>query len=151
MRLANKDVVGGLSVVFIGIVFLAGALKMRIGDAIEMGPGYFPMLASIIAIVLGLAITLVGLVRASEIEKPEWGPAMASLGSVFAFGALLETTGLILATAACVAIAAMGDLDFRKRETLWLAVGTAIGSWLLFRVLLGLQMPGWVIPAFLTR
>ena len=39
MRIANKDFIGGIAVAVIGLFFLAGAMKMRIGDAIEMGPG----------------------------------------------------------------------------------------------------------------
>ena len=146
---SNKDFVGGLVVALIGALFFAGAMNMRVGDALEMGPGYFPMLASGFVVVLGLAIAGLGVLRANAIVKPEWRPALASLGAIFAFGVLLEQIGLIPAIMAGIFIGALGDPASRPRETALLAVGTAMLGWLIFRVALGLQMPGLRLPPFL--
>lgn len=150
MRIANKDFIGGVSVAVIGLVFLAGAMKMRIGDAIEMGPGYFPMLASGFVVVLGIVIAGMGLIRAGvRLDRPEWRPVLASLGSILAFGVLLEQIGLLPAIAIGIVVGAMGDPDSRTRQTWILAIATALLGWLIFRVALGLQMPGFRLPSFL--
>jgi hypothetical protein len=149
MRIANKDFIGGVLIAAIGLVFLAGAMKMRIGDAIEMGPGYFPVLASGLVVFLGFLIAAMGLLRAGvRMDRPEWRPLLASLGSVLAFGILLEQIGLLPAIAVCVVIGAMGDTESRTRQTLLLAISTALVGWLIFCVALGLQIPGLRLPSF---
>jgi len=149
MRTGHKDLVGGILIALVGALFLAGASKMRLGDALEMGPGYFPVLAAGLVIVLGIVIAVLGLFRSGAIGTPDWRPAAASLGCILVFGLLLEQVGLVPAIAVGIAVAALGDPASRPRETVFLAFGTAFLGWLVFRVALGLQMPGLRMPAFL--
>lgn len=144
----SRDLVGGLIVAAVGALFLAGSFNMRVGSVMSMGPGYFPLACSIIVILLGLWIALSGLSSTEAIGKPEWAPALSVLGAVAAFGLLLGPFGLIPAVAAGSLISSLGDRTSKPVEAVLLAVGTAVATWLVFRVGLGLQMPGLKIPTW---
>lgn len=145
-----RDVAGGVIVAAVAAFLLAGALRMRVGTALEMGPGYFPMLVSSVAVILGLLIAAGGLARSGAIQDVHWRPMLAVLGAIAAFAVILGQIGLIPAMIVGVAIAASGDATSRWRQTLLVAVGAALASWLVFRVGLGLQMPGLRMPAWLA-
>jgi hypothetical protein len=150
MRGGNlRDLVGGLLVAAIGLCFLAGALEMRIGSAMEMGPGYFPMLIGGLVIALGLVIVAVSLARSGRVGEVDWRPMIAVLASIAGFALALGQFGLIPAVVVGVGLAALGDRTSRPLPTLVLAVAAALGSWLAFSVGLGLQMPGLRVPAWL--
>jgi hypothetical protein len=150
MRRANlRDLVGGLLVAAVGLCFLVGALNMRIGSAMEMGPGYFPMLVGGVVIALGLVIAAVSFARPGRIEEVEGRPMLAVFASIGGFALVLGQFGLIPAIVAGVGLAALGDRTSRPLPTLVLAVTVALGSWLAFSVGLGLPMPGLRVPAWL--
>lgn len=145
----SRDLVGGLIVAAVGLVFLIGALRMRIGSAMEMGPGYFPLATAVIVIALGLWIAASGLGSGEPIEAPEMRPLAAILGAVAIFALLLDAFGLVPAVVAGSLASSLGDRTSRPVEALLLAAGTALASWLVFRVGLGLQMPGFKMPPWL--
>jgi hypothetical protein len=145
----SRDCIGGLIVAAVGIAFLAGSLRMRIGGAMDMGPGYFPLAASILVVLLGLWIAAAGYRSAEVIDRPEWRPALSILASVAIFALVLDPFGLLPAVAAGSLVASLGDRTSRPLEAVLLAVGTALACWLIFSVGLGLQMPGFKIPAWL--
>lgn len=145
----SRDLVGGLIVAGIGAAFLLGSLRMRIGGAMDMGPGYFPFACSIVVLALGLWIAAAGLRSEFAIETPEWRQVLAVLGGVAAFAMLLGPFGLIPAVVTGSLVASLGDPTSRLGEALLLAAGTAIAAWLVFRVGLGLQMPGLKLPPWL--
>jgi hypothetical protein len=125
-----------------------------------MGPGYFPLLLGIFLAVLGACITFYSLVEHTEDGEPvgafAWKPVVFILGANIVFGILLAglprfgipPMGLIAAIYALVIIAGKAGDTFSLKESLMLATGLSVGSYLAFIMLLKLQMPVW--PAFIT-
>jgi hypothetical protein len=74
---------------------------------------------------------------------------LAVLAAIAGFALIMRFFGLIPAMFVSVVVASLGDRTARPRATLALAAVAAIGVWLVFRVGLGLQMPGLKIPPWL--
>ena len=66
-----RDVVGGLTIIIIGISFLVCSRALDIGTAARMGPGYFPIILSILMILLGSVIA--GLALRSPTTEHSFG------------------------------------------------------------------------------
>jgi hypothetical protein len=161
MRIKNqKDFVSGLMFLGIGLVFALGAVFYDVGSASRMGPGYFPLLLGILLALLGVAITFQSLVLKTEqgerIGAWAWRPLVCILGANFVFGILLTGSpalklpamGMILGIYVLTVIASLASRRFKIREVLILATVLAVGSFLIFVVLLKLQIPAW--PFFIT-
>jgi hypothetical protein len=120
------------------------AWHYKIGTAVRMGPGYFPLWVGGIVFVLGLVLAL----RALRIEGPplprlEWRPLVFILGGSIAYGYTLKPLGLIASTLLLVIISAAGGHEFRWREAILLAAALAVFSILVFVYALGLPFPLW--------
>jgi hypothetical protein len=162
MKIKNqKDFFSGLMFTAIGIAFVWGSSSYEMGGASRMGPGYFPILLGILLAVLGIAIIFQSLVvKTADGEKMGswvWRPLIFILGANLAFGILLiglpsiklPAMGMILGVYVLTIIASLASRQFKIREVLILATILALGSYLVFVVLLTLQLPVW--PAFLAR
>ncbi len=139
-----KDLIGGALFAAVGVYFLWGGLGLRFGEAARMGPGYVPVLLSIILIALS-CVTLFRAFRPSEpvYIRIAWRPVLAVAGGVVAFGLGFWKLGLIPAICASVLVAALGDPRSRLFSAILVAAFLAISSWLIFRVGLGLSMPAF--------
>jgi hypothetical protein len=158
---SEKDFASGVMFIATGGVFAwASVSSYTVGSASQMGPGYFPLVLSVILAFLGAFILFFSLV----VETPDggkigafaWRPLLCILGANLVFGALLggvqsmglPSMGLIVAIVGLTVIAAMADeTAFQIRRVLVLSTILAGGSYLIFIVLLGLQIPVW--PSFL--
>ena len=120
------------------------ATEYKIGTAVRMGPGYFPLWVGGIVALLGLVLAL----RALRIEGPrlpriEWRPLAFILGGSIAYGYALKPLGLVASTLLLVVISAVGGHEFRWREAILLAAALAVFSILVFVYGLGLPFPLW--------
>ena len=157
---SQRDVAGGLLFTVLGIGFAWGASTYQVGDAARMGPGYFPLLLGVILALMGAVITFQGFVKGhpdgDPIGRIAWKPLGFILGANVAFGALLAgipawglpAFGLIVAVYALTFIASLAGEEFNAKEVLILSTILAVGSYLVFIKLLGLQFPVW--PAFIA-
>jgi hypothetical protein len=161
MKIKNqKNFFSGLMFTGIGIAFVLGSASYSVGVASRMGPGYFPLLLGVLLTILGIAITFQALVLktddADRIGSWAWRPLSFILGANLAFGILLTglpslgmpAMGMILGTYVLTIIASLASRQFKIREVLILATTLAVGSYLVFVVLLKLQIPAW--PLFIT-
>jgi hypothetical protein len=157
---SQKDFFSGLMFTLVGAAFAWGATSYNIGTGARMGPGYFPLLLGVFLAVLGGCITFYSLIEHTEDGEPvgafAWKPVVFILGANIVFGILLAglprfgvpPMGLIAAIYALVIIAGKAGNTFSLKESLMLATGLSVGSYLAFIKLLKLQMPVW--PAFIT-
>jgi hypothetical protein len=119
----RKDFNGGLMFIGIGAFFAIGARNYPFGSAVRMGPAYFPTMLGWILVGLGLIIFLRSFfVHSEPLTKSNLRPLILIVGSVVAFGLLLETAGLAIASIVVMIVAAMGGWDFRWKEQLVNAV-----------------------------
>lgn len=139
----TQDVALGLFFMAVGIVAAAIALTYPIGTASRMGPGFFPVIISLLLTVTGAA-TLLRARRdgALSIEAVNWRPVVIVPAMVAAFGMLLDRLGLPLTVFMLVVCTAAASVRF---EISWkAAAGAALFSIvcaLVFVKILGLPIP----------
>jgi hypothetical protein len=119
---SQREFTAGLIFFSIGTIWLAGSLSYRVGTATAMGPGYFPLVVSLILTALGIG-SVVRSVKIAEADVVEPWPLVAIglvLGAVVGFGLLLESAGLIAAAAVLILLSCWSRLRARPVETLLL-------------------------------
>lgn len=137
-----RDIVGGLLLLAIGVFGALQALNFGFGTPRNMGPGFFPMIISSSLILFGSIITLVGLkAKRSELPKVHIRSLVTIVGSVILFGLLLRPFGLIVALFGVVVMSSFADPQSHPLQTALLAAAAAVGGWLLFVVIMGLNFP----------
>jgi hypothetical protein len=121
---SQREFTAGLIFLAIGAVWLASSLSYRIGTATAMGPGYFPLVVSLLLTALGIGsvIRSLGFAEADVIEPWPLVAILLVLGGVVGFGLLLESAGLIAAAAVLILLSCWSRLRARPFETLLLTV-----------------------------
>jgi len=150
MRIRNqKDVWAGILFVGFGAFFTGMARQYELGEAANMGAGYFPTLLGILLTLLGLIVVAGGMspnAASDRVARFSWRTLIFVLGPVGLFGILLNSLGLVLAIASLIIIASYASHEFRLREALTNAVVLTALSLLVF--LWGLNLPFQLWPAF---
>ncbi|MYZ47591.1 tripartite tricarboxylate transporter TctB family protein [Propylenella binzhouense] len=138
----TKDLIGGGILCAVGIFFVAGAIRLHLGTAQHMGPGYFPLVLGIILVVLSAVLLLqAGPAQISERIAPR--PLLAVCAGIAAFALGLHWLGLIPAVFLTVVLASLGDRSARPASAALLGLALAVGAWAVFRLGLHLPMPGF--------
>ncbi len=125
-----------------GAILIAFLGDYKIGNAVKMGPAYFPMVLSFILIFIGL----ISLIR-SFIKPGTLVGAFAVNGLVLViiptvlFGLLVRKLGLIVMLPFLVIVSSYASRQFRWGPTLALAVGMTIFCTLVFIKGLGVPLP----------
>lgn len=157
---SQKDFFSGLVYMVIGGGFALGATSYKIGEGARMGPGYFPLLLGVILMIIGAVVTFKSMVIETEdgdkIGKWAWRPVGFIVGANLAFGVLLgglpsiklPAMGMIVAIVALTLISARAGSQFKLKEILILAFVLAVGSYVIFILLLKLQIQVW--PTFIS-
>jgi putative tricarboxylic transport membrane protein len=141
-----SDVWGSLFCGCLGIGFIVGSIKLRLGTATEPQPGFFPFLGGIFLFLLS-SILFVRALRGCTGETTFGNlrrPAILILGLVF-YVSLLDSVGYIIATT-CLAAIVLLVMDTQPR---WLVAGTSLSlalvTYFLFNQLLGMPLPGGIL------
>ena len=145
------------ALVLLGIAIAAciGASRHVVGTFNDPGPGLFPMGLGVVLGVLSLII-LGGGILAARREKQESGAAEALsgkvskealyvIGSLVAFGVLLVPLGFLLTTFLVFASLLRLVADRRWSLVLGGAAVLALGSYLIFDILLGVTLPRGIL------
>jgi len=125
-----------------GAVLIAVLGDYKIGNAVKMGPAYFPLVLSFILIFIGL----ISLIR-SFIKPGTPVGAIAINGLVLViiptvlFGLLVRKLGLVIMLPLLVIISSYASRQFRWGPALALAVGMTIFCTLVFIKGLGVPLP----------
>jgi hypothetical protein len=91
-----KDFFCGLLLLAIAAVFAAGLFDLEIGTAFRMGPGYFPLVLTLLLAALGIAILINGLrVPGEPVGALPWRAILLIVLPVIFFGAALRGLGLV--------------------------------------------------------
>jgi len=141
MRLRNaRDLLAGCLFLAFGFGFLILAQDYRLGSARRMGPGYFPVVLSLILIMIGLATVARGFLVAGPPVRDVAGKALALVtASIVLFGFLVQGAGLGLAVAALVLAAAAASRNSRLLPALLLSA--ALGGFCVLVFVRGLGLP----------
>ena len=139
----SRDIIGGMLVTAIGLFFVIYAQRYSFGSLTRMGPGYFPVVLGGVLTVLGVLVALPAWFRTGTAPSVNWKNFLFVIGSVLAFGAALQTLGLIFATMITVVIASMADKDITWRGRGMLAVAVALITYLIIITGLSMVLPIW--------
>ncbi len=143
MQVNTKDVAAGLLFIFIGGFFaLNSVIHLRIGRALNMGPGYFPLMLGLILIGFGIAIAVNAFGKPEElIGKVSVRGVVLVIGSVVFFGLTARKLGLAPSLAVATFMASMSTDRATLISSILLSIGLAIFCVLVFVYALGLPYP----------
>ncbi len=148
----NRDLFSSLFWIALGILFLVGALQQGLIRKGVPGPGFLPFLTAIVFISLSLVVLGTALGKrkrgSGAEEKIEFFPARDSWKKIllasfalFAYGVSLGYAGYILTTFLFM-LFIMKVIEPQRWKTVFLiAVATVISTYMLFVVLLEVQLP----------
>ncbi len=139
---SNKDFWSGVMFFLTGAGAILIARHYPFGSTLRMGPGYFPIVLSVILMVFGVYVMLRGL-RKSEKIQGNWSiRALIVLPfSMALFGILMELAGFVPALVALVFVSAASGREFKFKEVLLLTLFLGVLSVAMFIWGLGLPYP----------
>ncbi len=143
MQKSLRDLLAGLVFVAFGLAFAGIALTYDLGSAIRMGPGYFPMLLGGLLVLLGIAITVEGLVRGDEapIGAIPWRGLLFLTAAVLIFGLTVRRLGMAPALFLAILLAALSSERTKPLTALAMAIGLTLLCVLIFIEGLGMPVP----------
>lgn len=150
MTINLKDFGAGLLFIAIGLFFTVDALlHLRVGSALNMGPGYFPLVLGGILCALGAAIAVASLGKPNEgIGPVPWHGILMVIGGILFFAVTVRGLGFALALAGGTLMAALSSRRLRLPGALILAAAVAAFGVLVF--VYGLRLPYPVLGRWIT-
>ena len=138
----NRDVWAGLMLSATGIAAVLIARDYSFGNALRMGPGYFPSVLGGLLAAFGIYLVVKGL-RSKEQIDGEWSlRALVILPfSLVLFGALMDRAGFVPALSVLIFGAAAASTEFKLIEVALLTIGLVTLSVAVFIWGLGLPYP----------
>lgn len=140
---SQRDFWSGLMFVATGIVFAVGATSYSLGTSARPGPGYFPLILSVIMALLGALVLFKSLTIETEGGDPigsiAWRPLIFVVISIAAFAAVIVPAGIFVAGAVAICLSSLADGEHPFIETI---IGAAVGLLIAF-VLVMYVAPGF--------
>ncbi len=138
-----KDIVSGLIFVAFGLSFAYAAWGYDLGNAIRMGPGYFPMLLGGLLAFLGILVLVQGVVagEGGPIGPIPWRGIILILASVLFFGFAVRRLGLVPSLFVTVFLAALSSTRTGILVALIMAAVLTALCTAIFSFALGLPVP----------
>ena len=135
----STDTATGLALIVASLFFGWQTMGLEIGTSLRMGPGYFPMVLSILLFVLGVIILLKSFGREGEpFGKIAWRGMLFILPAPVFSGRTVRGLGFVPALFFTALIASQASVRMRPLYALLLAVVVTILSTLVFSYGLGL-------------
>lgn len=137
-----KDFWTGIIYIAIGGVFIFIGWEYKLGTALKMGPAYFPMILSVLLVLIGIVSMVRSFLKpGSPIGGLKLKGLLIVVLSTVLFGLLLRRAGLIVALPLLVISSAAASSRFNWRYALGLAAGLTFFCWLVFLKGLGVPIP----------
>jgi putative tricarboxylic transport membrane protein len=144
----NRDLVSSIAWVALGGLFVVGALQQGLMRKGVPGPGFLPFFSGLALIFVSLFVLVPALTQREKDKSSDFFPErdsfrklLLALIALFAFGVALEYGGYLLTTFLFMFFIARLMEPKAWRTTALLALLTAVLSYLLFVVLLEVQLP----------
>ena len=150
---SQRDFVSGLMFVLVGAGFAAGATNYSMGTSARPGAGYFPLMLSVILVVLGAIV----LFKSLTIESPNgdpigsiaWKPLIIIVAAIVVFGLCPDRLGMVITVPILIIISSFAGDEFRWRGVIISSAVLTFFSWAVFVLGLKLTIPMW--PRFLVQ
>jgi len=144
----KRDVISSLIWMSLGGLFMAGAWQQGLMRRGVPGPGFLPFFSGLALVLVSLAVLLPALLRAGEATQAGLFPGrdglrrvVGGLAALFAFGIALDHLGYLISTFLFMLVLAQLVERSHWGKAAILASLTAGLSYVLFVVLLEVQLP----------
>ncbi|WEX88010.1 tripartite tricarboxylate transporter TctB family protein [Sinorhizobium garamanticum] len=139
----GRDFVGGAAMVIVSLLFIWFGRDLDVGNSFQMGPGYFPVMLSLLLIGIGVLImvqSLVVTVKGEPDAPANWKAyALVILAPVF-FGLAISRLGLVPTMFLMIVTVSSASKYADWRHSIALALFMTICSVVLFTRLLSLPV-----------
>jgi putative tricarboxylic transport membrane protein len=140
------DIYSSLFMLLFAIYVALTSTSLELGTLGRPGPGFFPFGGAVIVgvnavIILSKALSKRAVARVSEAEKTRWWNVACVLGAIVVFALLVNTLGFILCTFLMFVFFLRVVTLQRWPKTMIVALCAAIGSYVIFDVLLNAPLP----------
>lgn len=144
---SQRDFWSGLMFVVVGVVFAVGATNYSMGTSARPGPGYFPLILSVLMALLGGFVLFKSLTIEVEGGDPighiAWRPLLVIVAAIAVFGAALPRLGLVVTVPILILMTSLAGDEFKWKGVLATAIVLTVGSWAIFVLGLKLVIPMW--------
>ncbi len=144
----NRDLVSSVVCIVLGGLFVAGALQQGLMRRGVPGPGFLPFFSGLALVFVSLFVLIPALGQREEAESRDFFPERDSFRKLLlaavalvAFGATIEYAGYLLTTFFFIFFVTRIMEPRGWRTATVLAFVTAVMSYLLFVILLKVQLP----------
>lgn len=135
----TTDLIAGIALMAVAAFFGWHTTGLEIGTSLRMGPGYFPMVLSILLFILGALVALKSVGREAEpFGKIAWRGILFILPAPIFFGLTVRGLGFVPALFITTLIASQASSRMRPLPALILAIVVTVMSTLIFSYGLGL-------------
>ena len=142
---SQRDFWSGLMFIVVGIVFAVGATNYSMGRSARPGPGYFPVILSVIMALLGGVVLFKALTIETEGGDPigafAWRPLIVIVAAITVFGLALPRLGMLITVPLLIFITSLAGDEFRWKGVLVNAIVLTVGAWAIFIAGLKLTIP----------
>lgn len=157
-RSRTRDLLAGAVFIALGLAFALGSRNYELGTALQMGPGYVPLVLGGLLVVLGLVIAVQGLVVTGQgtagsgddgsIADTEdgdaripWVAAVLLVAGIILFGLTVRDLGIVPALLITTLLSALAGHKTGPVAAAVIAVGLTALCVVIFVVLLQLRLP----------
>jgi hypothetical protein len=141
----QRDFWSGLMFVAVGVAFAVGATSYTMGSSARPGPGYFPLILSVIMAILGAIVLFKSLtietIDGEPVGEFAWRPLLVIVGSIVFFGLALPRLGLLITVPMLILLVSTASNEFRLKGVLANAAVLTMASWAIFIAGLKLTLP----------
>lgn len=144
MKSNTKDIASGALFILAGLFYGTLTLThLRIGQALNMGPGYFPIVLSGMLVLMGGAVAVRGALAGAgqPFGAVAWRGAILISLAIAVFTVTLERLGLFPASVLTAIIACFSAPEMRPLKALLVSIGIAVFCTIVFHYLVRLPVP----------
>ncbi|HET9578728.1 MAG TPA: tripartite tricarboxylate transporter TctB family protein [Usitatibacter sp.] len=136
----DRNLLKGLLLALIALVFGVGALHYSVGHVERAGPGFFPLMVSSILFVLGAAMVVRSRFTERAAIRFNWKNIAIIMGSLAGFAVLSAYVNMISGIVFLVFASAFAGTSYSVRRNAMVAA-VLVGVAFAFQKGLGLQLP----------
>ena len=144
---SQRDFVSGLMFVATGIGFAVGATNYSMGSSARPGPGYFPLILSVLMAILGCIVLFKSLTIETDDGDPigaiAWRPLSVIVVSIAVFGFALPRLGLVLTVPLLIVMVSVAGDEFKWVGVILNSIILTVFAWFVFVWGLKLTIPMW--------
>ena len=144
---SQRDFWSGLMFIVVGVTFAIGAQTYSLGTSARPGPGYFPLMLSVIMALLGGIVLFKSLTIETEGGDPigafAWRPLIVIVVAIAIFGAALPRLGMIITIPILIIITSLAGDEFGWKGVIANSIVLTVASWAIFVLGLKLTIPMW--------